>query len=110
MPPATQVCLISATLPHVIVEMSSKFMTVLICILAKRDKLTLEPIKQFFVAVEREEWKLETLWYLYDMLTATQAVTFCYIKSNVDCQLRALHTSTGRPVKYFNKTLKIHET
>ena len=30
-------------------------------ILVKRDELTLEGIKQFFVAVEREEWKFDTL-------------------------------------------------
>ena len=27
----------------------------------KRDELTLEGIKQFFVAVEKEEWKIEVL-------------------------------------------------
>jgi translation initiation factor 4A len=30
-------------------------------ILVKRDELTLEGIKQFFVAVEKEEWKFDTL-------------------------------------------------
>lgn len=46
LPPATQVCLISATLPHEILEMTSKFMTDPIRILVKRDELTLEGIKQ----------------------------------------------------------------
>lgn len=41
-------------------------------ILVKRDELTLEGIKQFFVAVEREEWKFDTLCDLYDTLTITQ--------------------------------------
>ena len=36
------------------------------------DELTLEGIKQFFVAVEREEWKFDTLCDLYDTLTITQ--------------------------------------
>ncbi|KAK8391859.1 hypothetical protein O3P69_017463 [Scylla paramamosain] len=48
LPPATQVVLISATLPHEILEMTSKFMTDPIRILVKRDELTLEGIKQFF--------------------------------------------------------------
>lgn len=30
-------------------------------ILVKRDELTLDGIKQFFVAVEKEEWKFDTL-------------------------------------------------
>ena len=41
-----QVVLLSATLPHEILEMTSKFMTDPIRILVKRDELTLEGIKQ----------------------------------------------------------------
>jgi len=84
LPPATQVVLVSATLPHEILEMTQKFMTDPIRILVKRDELTLEGIKQFFVAVEREEWKFETLCDLYDTLTITQAVIFCNTKRKVD--------------------------
>ncbi|KAE8698486.1 DEAD-box ATP-dependent RNA helicase 2 [Hibiscus syriacus] len=84
LPPEIQVCLISATLPHEILEMTSKFMTDPIRILVKRDELTLEGIKQFFVAVEREEWKFDTLCDLYDTLTITQAVIFCNTKRKVD--------------------------
>merc|ERR1719163_2316514 len=84
LPPATQVVLISATLPHEILEMTRKFMTDPVRILVKRDELTLEGIKQFFVAVEREEWKFDTLCDLYDTLTITQAVIFCSTKRKVD--------------------------
>lgn len=65
LPPGTQVVLLSATLPHEILEMTTKFMTDPIRVLVKRDELTLEGIKQFFVAVEREEWKFDTLCDLY---------------------------------------------
>lgn len=84
LPPYTQVLLISATLPHEILEMTTKFMTDPIRILVKRDEITLEGIKQFFVAVEREEWKFDTLCDLYDTLTITQAVIFCNTKRKVD--------------------------
>ena len=40
-------------------------MTDPIRILVKRDELTLEGIKQFFVAVEKEDWKFNTLCDLY---------------------------------------------
>jgi ATP-dependent RNA helicase len=83
LPPGTQVVLVSATLPHEILEMTSKFMTDPIRILVKRDELTLEGIKQFFVAVEREDWKFDTLCDLYDTLTITQAVIFCNTKRKV---------------------------
>jgi len=49
--------------------MTTKFMEDPVKILVKRDELTLEGIKQFFVAVEKEAWKFETLCDLYDTLT-----------------------------------------
>ncbi|XP_074280694.1 eukaryotic initiation factor 4A-3 [Silene latifolia] len=84
LPPELQVVLISATLPNEILEITNKFMTDPVKILVKRDELTLEGIKQFFVAVEREDWKFDTLCDLYDTLTITQAVIFCNTKRKVD--------------------------
>uniref|UniRef100_A0A915MDH4 RNA helicase n=1 Tax=Meloidogyne javanica TaxID=6303 RepID=A0A915MDH4_MELJA len=63
---------------------NAQFMTDPIRVLVKRDELTLEGIKQFFVAVEREEWKFDTLCDLYDTLTITQAVIFCNTRRKVD--------------------------
>lgn len=84
LPPSTQVVLVSATLPQEVLEMTTKFMNDPVRVLVKRDELTLEGIKQFFVAVEREEWKFDTLCDLYDTLTITQAVIFCNTKRKVD--------------------------
>ena len=81
---ALQVCLVSATLPSEVVKMSSSFMSDPVKVLVKRDELTLEGIKQFFVAVEKEEWKFDTLTDLYDTLTVTQAVIFCNMRRKVD--------------------------
>lgn len=84
LPPTTQVVLVSATLPQEVLDMTNKFMNEPVRVLVKRDELTLEGIKQFFVAVEREEWKFDTLCDLYDTLTITQAVIFCNTKRKVD--------------------------
>ena len=43
-------------------------------ILVKRDELTLQGIKQFYVNVEKEDWKLDTLCDLYETLAITQSV------------------------------------
>jgi ATP-dependent RNA helicase len=83
LPPSTQVVLLSATLPHDVLEMTTNFMTDPVRVLVKRDELTLEGIKQFFVAVEKEEWKFDTLCDLYDTLTITQAVIFCNTRRKV---------------------------
>jgi len=84
LPHATQVVLVSATLPHEVLEMTTKFMNNPVRILVKRDEITLEGIKQFFVAVEKEEWKFETLCDLYDTLTITQAVIFVNQRRKVE--------------------------
>jgi len=84
LPPGVQVVILSATMPHDVLELTSKFMSDPIRILVKRDELTLEGIKQFFVAVEKEEWKFDTLCDLYDTLTITQAVMFCNTRKKVD--------------------------
>jgi len=84
LPPNTQVVLVSATLTREVLEMTKKFMNDPIRILVKRDELTLDGIKQFFVAVEKEQWKFDTLCDLYDALTITQAVIFCNTKKKVD--------------------------
>ncbi len=52
LPHETQVVVLSATLPHEVLEMTKKFMNKPVRVLVKRDELTLEGIKQFFVAVE----------------------------------------------------------
>jgi ATP-dependent RNA helicase len=84
LPPATQVVVVSATLPYDVLDMTTKFMTDPVRVLVKRDELTLEGIKQYFIAVEKEEWKFDTLCDLYDTLTITQAVIFCNTRRKVD--------------------------
>merc|ERR1712151_317604 len=67
-----------------ILDLTSKFMRDAIRILVKRDELTLEGIKQFYVAIEKEDWKLDTLCDLYETLTITQAIIYCNLRRKVD--------------------------
>jgi len=84
LPPKTQVGLFSATMPPEALEITQRFMNSPVRILVKRDELTLEGIKQFYISVDREEWKLDTLCDLYDTLNITQAVIFCNTRRKVD--------------------------
>jgi len=84
MPPNVQVCLFSATMPPEILDMTTKFMRDAVRILVKKDELTLEGIRQFYVAIEKEEWKLDTLCDLYETLTITQAIIYCNTRRKVD--------------------------
>ena len=53
-------------------------------ILVKKRELTLEGIRQFFIAVEREEWKLDTLHDLFETLAMTQTIIYCNTSQKVD--------------------------
>jgi translation initiation factor 4A len=51
LPQDTQVVLLSATMPSDVLEVTKKFMREPIRILVKRDELTLEGIKQFYIGM-----------------------------------------------------------
>merc|ERR1712084_87219 len=79
-----QVCLFSATMAPEILDLTSKFMRDAVRILVKKDELTLEGIRQFYVAIEKEEWKIDTLCDLYETLTITQAIIYCNTRRKAD--------------------------
>ena len=84
LPEAVQVTIFSATLPLEVLDVTGQFMRDPVRILVKREQLTLAGIKQFYIAVEREEWKLETLCDLYETINITQSVIFCNTRKKVD--------------------------
>ena len=78
-------------MPLEVLEVTKKFMRDPIRILVKKEELTLEGIKQFYISVEREEWKLDTLCDLYETLTITQAVIFANTRRKVDWLTEKMH-------------------
>jgi len=83
-PKEVQVALFSATLPNDILQLTNRFMRNPVRILVKKEGLTLEGIKQYFVAVEKEQFKLATLCALYECITITQAIIYCNSRSKVE--------------------------
>ena len=84
MPPECQVGLFSATMGEDLLQITEKFMRDPVQILVKQEQLTLAGIQQFYVMVEREEWKLDTLLDLYNVLTISQCVIFTNTRRKVD--------------------------
>lgn len=91
-----QVILLSATMPDSVLQVSKKFMREPARILVKKEELTLEGIKQFYVFVEIEDWKLGTLCDLYNTLSIAQSVIFCNTRRKV------LINSSVRITEQFN--------
>jgi len=89
LPDECQIALFSATMPQEIVEMSHEFMRNPVKILVKAENLTLEGIRQFFVAVENEEQKFEVLNDIYDTISVSQGIIFVNSKQKA-IQLKEL--------------------
>ncbi len=84
LPKDMQVCLFSATMPVEALEITRMFMRTPATILVKKEELTLDGIKQFYIDVGREEYKFDTLCDLYDTLSITQAIIYCNTRRKVD--------------------------
>ena len=82
-PVTCQIALFSATMPAEIIAITSKFINNPAKILVKKEELTLEGIRQYFIPMKRE-WKLEILLNLYKMMEITQAIIYCNSKKTVD--------------------------
>ncbi|KDR77664.1 hypothetical protein GALMADRAFT_224926 [Galerina marginata CBS 339.88] len=81
-----QVVLISATFPEAFHDITRAIMSSNpVKILVKRSQLTLEGIEQFFILMEKPDWKLDTLSDLYTTETFTHpTVVFCNSRKKVD--------------------------
>lgn len=84
LPENCQVGLFSATMPNDVLELTNKFMNNPLTILVKNDELTLEGIKQYYISMDREEWKFDTLCDIYETLNITQSVIFVNTRRKVD--------------------------
>ena len=85
-----QVGLYSATMPKEFFDITQKFMDKPLKILVKTEQLTLEGIKQFYVNVERNDFKFESLCDLYGMISAAQSIIYCNSKKIVNDLSRRL--------------------
>ncbi len=81
---STQICLFSATISKEILEITDKFMNNPEHILIKPEDLTLEGIKQFYVNVDHERWKLDTFCDLYDIMSINQSIVYVNTRQRAD--------------------------
>ena len=84
LPENIQVCLFSATMTPEFFNISKKFMRNPIKILVKNEELTLEGIKQFYINIDKNEFKFETLCDIYEACTISQTIIYCNSKRSVD--------------------------
>ena len=103
-----QIALYSATLPHDVQELAGKFMREPEKILVKSEALTLEGIKQYFVAVENDATKYETLKDLYSCLSVSQSIIYCNSIRRVEDLANAM-SQDGFPVSFIHGKMNHEE-
>jgi translation initiation factor 4A len=85
LPSTTQIAIVSATMPADALDLAARFLQNPTTILVKEDELTLRGLKQFYISVApREDWKLDTLCDLYEILGVTQSIIYCSSRKRVD--------------------------
>ena len=77
MPSNIQVALFSATMPSELECLTQKFMRNPVKILVKTKELTLEGIKQYYVGLETDDQKYETLKDIYELISVSQSIIYC---------------------------------
>jgi translation initiation factor 4A len=83
-PKSSHIAFFSATLPREILKVIELFMNDPIRILVKKDELTLEGIKQFYIAVDEEDLKLDVLCELYKKIRIKQAIIYVNTRKKVE--------------------------
>ena len=71
------ISLFSATLPSELDELTSKFMRNPIKILVKSEMLTLEGIAQYYIALDNDSDKFNTIKDLFGWISSSQAIIYC---------------------------------
>jgi len=83
-PETVQVCLFSATYTPDILQLTEKFCRNPFRILVKKEEVTLDGIKQFYVDCEKDAYKFETLCDLYECLSISQLIIFVNSKHRAE--------------------------
>ena len=83
-PKNAQVCLFSATMPNEMLELTEQFIPNPYRILVKNEELTLEGIRQYYIYVDKENFKYSVLYDLYNTITVTQSIIYCNTRKKVE--------------------------
>jgi translation initiation factor 4A len=101
LPGRMQIVLFSATLPNDVLKLTEKFMHEPVKITLKPEELTLDCIKQFYIALPDERSKFDTLKDLFSVLQVNQSIIYVNTIDKVNDLYNAM-TEEGYPVSYIH--------
>ena len=106
--PEAKIAIFSATLPPYILEMTNKFMNNPVKITMEPEKLNLEGIEQFYLALNDDNEKYDTLKKLFDFLTVNQSIVYVNSVQRVEDLYNAM-VADGYSVVSIHSSMKREE-
>jgi translation initiation factor 4A len=103
-----QVALFTATIPENILELTSKFMRNPVRITMKAEELSLECIKQYYIALKDDNMKFEVLKDLFSVISVSQCIIYCNSVQRVS-QLYKAMTDDGFSVCCIHSSMSASE-
>ena len=107
-PSDTQVALFSATMPTEVVEVANTILRDPVRILVPPEAVTLEGIKQYYVKLDREEFKYEVLCDLYQHLNINQALIYVNKRPRAEWLAEKMNAQ-GFPISFIHGEMDVEE-
>jgi translation initiation factor 4A len=107
-PSTCHLALFSATMPANVLEIAEKYLNNPVRILLPPDEVTLEGIKQYYVKLERDEWRLPVLLDLYQHIAVNQALIYVNKRQKAEWLAKQL-SSQGFTLEYIHGEMEVAE-
>jgi translation initiation factor 4A len=107
-PKETQVALFSATMDADVLEVAGKILQNPVRILVDATEVPLDGIKQYYVPLDKEEWKFEVLCDLYQQLNISQALIYCNKRQRADWLAEKM-SQQGFPLSVIHGEMDVEE-
>ena len=107
-PSSTRLALFSATMPTNVLEIAEHYLGNPVRILLPPDEVTLDGIKQYYVELEREDWKLPVLLDLYQQITVNQALIYVNKRQKAEWLAKQL-SAQGFTLEYIHGEMEVGE-
>ena len=107
-PSTTRLALFSATMPQNVIEIAEHYLSNPARMLLPPDEVTLDGIKQYYVELEREDWKLPVLLDLYQQIAVNQALIYVNKRQKAEWLAKQL-SAQGFTLEYIHGEMEVGE-
>ena len=107
-PETTKLALFSATMPEDMLQIAERYLQNPVRIRIANDDVTLDGIKQYYVMIDHEEWKLPTLLDIYQHITVNQAIIYVNKRHKAEWLMKQL-VNSGFTIEFIHGDMEVAE-